>query len=261
MGISSIYTSMKCRCGKTLMWLLATNVATFLLLHIVALVSHQVGKPWLVQTCLEQIMVSGGWHGLLYKPWSLATYMFTQYEFLHLLMNMLALWVFAMQMIDSHRRLLTAYLIGGVAGGICAAAAQQIGSEPTVVAGASASIAAVMTAVTTLSPDRPLYLALVGEVRLIYITLAVVAFMVLCNLDAPIATHAAHFGGLLAGVTLGVIWHRRDVTSVVGQSPKTKACDLSLDELLDKMRKSGFNSLTSRERARLFDLSKNIGKR
>lgn len=253
MAISNLYISLRDKLGATLLWLMVANVAVFVALHILALSGN------IASTCLGEMMVSGGFQSLLYKPWSLFTYMFTQYEFLHLAMNMLGLWVFASLMADRPKQMLTAYIAGGLAGGLCAMAVQSAGVGDTAVAGASASISAIMAAATMLMPNKTLYLALIGELRLIYITIAIVVFMVLCNLEAPTVTHVTHAGGLIMGVVVGTIWRHK--SQMVKLHRKHAVSEESLDELLDKMRRSGFNSLTSSQRARLFELSKNIGKR
>ena len=57
---------------------------------------------------------------LLSRPWTLITYMFTHFNFLHILFNMLILYWFGRIFLQylTGRQLLTTYLIGGLAGAL-----------------------------------------------------------------------------------------------------------------------------------------------
>lgn len=57
---------------------------------------------------------------LLYQPWSLITYLFSELNFMRILGNMIWLWVFATVIEDlrGSNRILPIYLTGGVVGGL-----------------------------------------------------------------------------------------------------------------------------------------------
>ncbi len=106
------------------------------------------------------------------KPWTLITYCFTHYGFLHLLFNMLTLYWFGtlVQEFIGNRKLLNIYIIGGLASGLIyiaiynlLALSSQSGSihinniSPTIL-GASAAVYAVMFAAVALLPEYEFYL-------------------------------------------------------------------------------------------------------
>lgn len=82
--------------------------------------------------------------------------------------------------------------------------------------------------------------------------------------------HAAHAGGLLAGmgyayVLRGKTERKRGAQAAPAHremdTETATPCTDSLDQLLDKIRRSGFNSLTAVERARLIKISSNLQNR
>lgn len=259
MAISNLYASLRLRLGSALLWLIAINVAVYIGLHIVALVGGLFHRSEIATACLNQLIVRGGVSGLFARPWSLASYMFTQYDFLHLAMNMISLWCFAALCGSSYgRRLIYAYIIGGIAGGIGAIMVQQFSVDSMAVAGASASVMAVMAMVTAMHPNMRIELPMFGSTRLLNISVAIVLLLALCNADSPLATHITHLCGLVSGIALGLYW-RITPRPAVRPSQETECRD-SLDSLLDKIRRSGYGSLTAAQQRRLFDLSKTIGR-
>lgn len=157
--------------------------------------------------------------------------------------------------------------------------------------GASASVLAVVVATAVREPDYQVNFLFIGAVRLKYIAL----FMVLTDLlfmtsDNNAGGHIAHLGGALAGWWFASgLAHGHDATAWINRlidwicggmvvkrkfnkpkmkvhyGDKAKDYDYNarkrkqseeIDRILDKLRKSGYGSLTSDEKKSLFDASK-----
>jgi membrane associated rhomboid family serine protease len=144
---------------------------------------------------------------LLYKPWSLITYMFLHRDFFHFLFNMLGLFWFGRIFEDflNSRQFTFTYLMGGLFGGLLFIAfynifpAFQTSLYLATLLGASACVMAIVVAAATLLPDYTIRLLLLGDVQLKFLAL----FYVLINLVSIASTNAggaiAHLGGALLG--------------------------------------------------------------
>lgn len=141
----------------------------------------------------------------LLQPWQLVTYNFLHlgtdfWGLIHLLFNMLWLYWIGKEYeeLEGSHKLLAAYLIGGIGGGILTLAAYAILPGSVIVYGASASVLGVMTAVAVTYPYRSISLLFIGTVRLIYV---VIGFLVIDMLFIAGSRTAvtAHLGGALFG--------------------------------------------------------------
>lgn len=164
----------------------------------------------------------------------------------------------------------------------------------SVMVGASASILAIVTAVAYREPNYTMRLLLIGNVRLKYLALFVVLTDLLFLTSGNAGGHIAHLGGALAGLwfaaslSKGVdiaawinkildgfvllfdkkTWRRKPKMKVYYGNGKTirekdyeynakrKAQSDEIDRILDKLKKSGYDSLTTEEKKSLFDASK-----
>ncbi len=216
------------------------------------------------------------------RPWTLLTYMVTQVEFLPLFFNMLWLIWFGDILMSTlgQRHLLGLYLCGGVVGGLLYLAAASwvpaLCPPGSVLIGSSASVLAVMAATAFRSPDYTFHLFFIGDVRLKWIAvfMIVLAFIGLGGGNA--GGQVAHIGGVAFGSLQGLLLRRgidifgrhgrsrqqlrrrpAKVLSAIDQHRRDAA---RLDELLDKIRISGFNSLNKKEREELDRLSQKITK-
>lgn len=179
---------------------------------------------------------SGGGEGLLllwppgwelighpFHFWQLFSYQFLHGDLLHLLGNMLFLFVFGPAVEDRLGRIgfLAFYLIGGVA---AAGVHMLAGGEQTVVGylappvlGASGSVAAVTGAFLVLFPKadiRTLFLIfLIGVVTVPaywFILASIVIDVLMSSLSDGTVAHEAHIGGYLygAGISVLLLWRR-----------------------------------------------------
>lgn len=279
--------------GTTLVKFIFINVAVFVLVHIIGLIIYFfTGVPgselvayWLsLPADLEQ---------LLYRPWTIITYMFLHTGFIHLAFNMLIMYFggqIFLQFLDS-KKLLGTYLLGGIAGGILYILSFNLFPVFTPIVkgalalGASASVMAVLIAIAAYVPNFSVRLVLIGEVKLKYIALFYIVMDIISIPNGNAGGHLAHLGGAFFGfyfayqlrkgkdITVGInrllnylsaLFSGKQKMKVVYKKPgktksdmeynaQKKANQEKIDEILDKISKSGYDSLSKDEKAILFD--------
>lgn len=259
---------------SALVWLLAVNATVFVVLRAVASAGVICGHDEWAPQALAHLSLAPRNAMTLTDWWTWLTYMVTQYDASHLIFNMMWLAWFGMfmQCAAGNRGVVATYLAGGVMGGVAFIlwSTSADGSSTEGLVGASAAVMAVAVAVTITEPDKPVGIPLLGEWRLKWVSLVMIAVCVVCFSGYNPGSDAAHAGGALAGVVCGLYARRRRIgRSRVSVSPcvPPSTVDLSLtdsrllDALLDKIRRSGYDSLSPDERASLFNLSQRIEKR
>jgi membrane associated rhomboid family serine protease len=171
--------------------------------------------------------------------------------------------------------------------------AEIVLKSPSLV-GASASILAIVMATAYREPNYPVRLLLIGTVRLKYLALFVVLIDLMFLKSNNAGGHIAHLGGALAGLWFAAslrkgtditawinsisdgiawifnkkTWRRKPKMKVHyggGRTMREKDYDYNaqkkarsdeIDRILDKLKKSGYESLTTEEKKSLFDASK-----
>ena len=188
------------------------------------------------------------------------------------------------------------YLLGGLCGGLLYLLAFNVFPyfeayvHGSYLLGASASVLAIVVATAVRQPEYRVNFMLVGAVRLKYVALFMVVTDLLFVTSGNGGGHIAHLGGALAGWWFAASLQKGyDMTRWINQvidwfsggfrfktSPKKskmkverggRAADYDynsrkkqqseeIDRILDKLKKSGYSSLTTEEKKRLFDASK-----
>jgi len=248
--------------------IVAINVLVFLLVMVCG------------PNCLPWVGVSGSAAEWLRRPWTLFTYMFVQVDGWNLMCNMLLLWCFAQVLMISVRRSYVwwLYVAGGLCGGILYLIADVVGVPESGLVGSSASMLAVVTAATMRSPYYQLRLLLVGNIRLRWIALVVILVSMLVVIGGNFGSAIAHLGGVLAGFVWGWClryrgrdllapftrprYHRTEYSPAADKFKRNlrqvREDNTDLDLLLDKVRVSGYGSLTRQEREKLRTLSEKV---
>lgn len=245
---------------------------------------------------LSWIMLPADTMHLLKRPWTLLTHIFTHYQIFHLLFNMLWLYWFGriIQEFIGNKKILPLYVYGGLVGAALLIIAYNIfpglNSElPYVKAlGASAGVMAIVVAAATLVPDYTVFLFFLGAVRIKFIALFLVLLDLVSIPDPNSGGHIAHLGGMLFGyifirqLQVGHDWskpfnsflewmenlftkrkqprvvykteNRQPKKSGAGDFPKDQ--QQRVDEILDKIKRSGYDSLSKEEKEFLFKVSR-----
>ena len=141
-----------------------------------------------------------------FQLWQPVTYLFLHGGFLHIVFNMLALWMFGVELERTWgtRFFLKYYMVTGVAAGFTVIAGSLIfgGNSyviPTI--GASGAVYGILLAYALYFPNRPIYLYFVFPVPAKYFVMIVgaMAFFAAADGAGSGVSHAAHLGGLVAG--------------------------------------------------------------
>ena len=141
------------------------------------------------------------------QVWQVATYMFLHGGVFHILFNMLALWMFGVELerMWGSRFFAKYYFVAGIGAAfvhILASVSPLGGSAyviPTV--GASGAIYGILLAYAMYFPHRPIYLYFVFPIPAKYFVMIIgaIAFLAAADGSGSGVAHTAHLGGLLAG--------------------------------------------------------------
>ena len=145
-------------------------------------------------------------HGEL---WRLATYMFVHEGFFHILFNMLALWMFGVELERTwgSRYFVKYYFLCGIAAAMTTVllsfvpflGLDQLYFSRTV--GASGAVMGVLLAYALYFPNRPIYMYFVFPIPAKYFVAIIGAISLLSSMGGPGGgvAHTTHLGGLVAG--------------------------------------------------------------
>lgn len=280
--------------GGILTRLIFVNIAVFLLLRIVAIVITLGGGNadtlWIQWFELPSNVVM-----LLHRPWTLLTYMFAQYGIFHLLFNILWLYWFGrfFMYVNTPKQLFGLYIYGGLGGALLYLAAfntlPYFADYDGLLIGSSASVLAIVVATAWRMPDFRVGLLFFGNVSLKWIAVVIVMLSLLNVSGENAGGNIAHVGGALTGAAYGYLinsgtditsgfnklldriicyWRRILSSHRIKTKPKfrqyenengmTADEEASMDIILDKIKKSGYASLTDAERRRLFNASSKL---
>lgn len=224
---------------------------------------------------------------LLQKPWVLVSYFFMHATVLHLIFNMITLH-FSGQLFRTfftEKQLFGVYILGGLFAGCIYLISYFVFHNNGLLVGASGAIMAVLIAATTYSPFYLLRLPLIGIVKLWHIAFFI---LFLDFIQLPLQNtggHIAHLGGALFGfIFVKTLKNGNDLSLIVTNflnfisnlgTKKTKTpfqkihrnknpkpfseknvTQKQIDEILDKISKSGYESLTKQEKEFLFKAGK-----
>jgi len=230
---------------------------------------------------------------LMRCPWSIISYMFLHQNILHLIFNIL--WLFFSGKIFlslfSNKQLISTYILGGISGAILFIVSFNIfpvfenNINNSYAIGASASVLAIIIAIATKSPNYKIDLFIFGKIKLKHIAIASIVFDILSIPNGNAGGHIAHIGGALYGyiyvrqydkgndISSGFnniidyiysLFIKRSKIKKVYSNFNSEESYLKrklneqakIDKILDKISKSGYDGLTSKEKDMLFKASK-----
>ncbi len=141
--------------------------------------------------------------------WQLVTYMFLHGGIFHILFNMLALWMFGVELerMWGSRAFTKYYFVSGVGAALTTlilsftplAFADQLYYSLTI--GASGAVYGVLLAYAMYFPNRPIYIYFVFPIPARYFVMIMGAISLLSSMNGPGGgiAHTTHLGGLVAG--------------------------------------------------------------
>lgn len=273
--------------------LIFINVVVFLLIILLGLIGKITNQEYLFDLIKDKgFALQTNLSDLAVAPYGFITSIFSHFSPLHLLFNMVFLY-FAGNMFRqffSDRRMLHVYVVGGLAGGLAEVIAHQFMSQYPAIIGASGSIMALFIAMAVYRPNIQVSLFGIIPVKLYVIALIYVIADLAQTLTSDGTAHFAHLGGALIGFlsvqnlhsSSNIInWteslHQRILSYFANRKNKrpkmkaqkggrvvksdeeynmdAKAKQQKIDKILDKISKSGYESLTKAEKDFLFSQS------
>lgn len=198
------------------------------------------------------------------------TYMFTHGDLGHIFFNMLYLYfmgqIFAS--IVGEKRLWFTYLMGGLAGAaLFIILANVLYTDNAALLGASAGVTAVAVACAVYAPNMPVSLFFFGTFSLKWVVLIWFAVSTVIDFSVNTGGKVAHLGGAFFGLAYawqlkkGNDWmrlftFRRKIVPLKVKKEQAAQRRIEneekvLNEILDKINRSGYNSLTSQEKETL----------
>lgn len=282
------------RRGNAVQHFIYINVGFYLLYVLTELVFWLFGHSHIADHLSMWVQLPASLSSFIYKPWTLLTALFFHKNLLHIFFNML--WLYWLgNIFNEHMgntKSYQAYVLGGIFGGLLyiisfnvfPVFSQAVAYNHAY--GASAGVLAMVVAAATLLPSYPVHLFILGEVKLSYIALFSIALdLISISGSGNAGGHIAHLGGALFGFlfvkmqysnshipvyldrlterTLNIFKpkstlkiHYRTQTTYMRSTFNDNPSQQDIDAVLDKISKSGYESLNQKEKEILFKASK-----
>jgi membrane associated rhomboid family serine protease len=230
---------------------------------------------------------------VLFFPWTLITYAFLHAGFWHLFFNMMVLNFTSRLFLTffTQKQFLGLYLLSSVFAGLTFVCIYYfIGLQSNIV-GASAAVMAILVAATTYQPLMEIRLFLLGNVKLWHLTAVILLLDAMQIATDNSGGHISHLAGAAFGfIYIKLLQNGTDLSIIVTKivdffvnlfQPKKKTpfkkvhvnprksninsqskivikdkSQQQIDEILDKISQSGYDSLTAEEKEFLFKVGK-----
>lgn len=174
-------------------WIIILNVAVFILRFLVQKVG---GAPFDETFGLVPVLISKQ-----FFLWQFVTYLFLHADPMHLLFNMLALWMFGCELERywGRKSLVRYYLLTGVGAGVCSYLFDPVAMTNTV--GASGAIFGLLLAYGVIFSERLIYIYFLFPIKAKYFVMIMGALELYFVLSStrPGISATAHLGGMLIG--------------------------------------------------------------
>lgn len=226
------------------------------------------------------------------KPWTFLTYAFFHDSFLHLFFNMIVLNFASYLFLTffSAKQYLGVYILSAVFAGLIFALGFNLLQLSGAIVGASAAIMGLLMAATTYNPLMEVRLLLVGNVKLWHVTAVIIILDLMQFRLGNSGGHISHLAGAFFGfVYVKLLQNGTDLSKIISsvldffanlfKKPSTPFKKVhknykkpigkpvskivvkdkkqqQIDEILDKISQSGYDSLNQEEKEFLFQAGK-----
>lgn len=281
---NSIFTDLKkvFKSDNYLYQIIIINAVIFVLLNVILAATPIESHP----STLRYFGLSADLNQYFWRIWTYFSYMFTHVAFNHLFFNMLLLYMIGRIFADLYGnvRFLETYIYGGLLGGILFVASAYVAPSMSVshyLIGASAAVMSVVVAIGFLQPEYMLHI-FTFKVPLKYVVLIAFITSTILYLDKNTGGKMAHFGGAAYGFLFAYYLKRgtnindpitkffKSFTTILGpgkmkvvhkntkfnKEKQDRVKQEEIDKILDKISKSGYDSLTKVEKDFLFKFGK-----
>ena len=271
---------------KLIFWNAALFILPWLLFGLLSLVGINIDY-------VQFVSLSSNPANLMWKPWSLLTYAFFHAGIMHIIFNLLVL-NFAGRLFMTYftgKQLLGLYVLSAIFAGVIYILIFYILNISAPLVGASAAIMAILVATTTYNPMMELRLLIIGNVKLWHVTAVIILIDLMQIRSDNMGGHISHLAGALFGfIFIKLLQNGTDCSKIVStvlnfftnlfrkkestpfrkvhknySKPVEKSISKivtkdksqqQIDEILDKISQSGYDSLTKEEKEFLFKVGK-----
>lgn len=274
--------------------LLYINIAIFLLFKTITVFGFLFNINDTNNFVESYLSLPSNLSDLVKKPWTIITYMFVHKDFFHLLFNMVWFHLGSKLFLQyfNGKQLISTYILGGIFGGLIYIIA--FNSFPVFydvvfnskVMGASASVLAIFIAIASYTPNIHISFPFIGNIKLKHIAITLVVLDFLSISPENPGGHISHLGGALfgyvyilllkKGTDLSINFHnllsyfnfsKKPTLTRVHKKRRSRKTDddyrnekanrqEKINFILEKISKSGYDSLTKEEKELLFKESK-----
>ena len=230
---------------------------------------------------------------ILFFPWTLLTYAFLHSGFWHLFFNMLVLNFSSRLFLTffTQKQFFGLYILSAIFAGFAFATVFYFMNIQTNIVGASAAVMSILVATTTYQPLMVVRLFLLGNVKLWHLTAVIILLDAMQVLAENSGGHVSHLAGAVFGIVyIRLLQNGTDLSNIVTSiinfftnlvaptkkqtfrkvhvNPKKPAVkkeskvvikdksQQQIDEILDKISQSGYDSLNAQEKEFLFKAGK-----
>jgi len=260
------------------------NVIVFLVTYLFKTISFLTGID--ESFIVTWFALSPYFSTLIIKPWTIISYGFLHEGLIHILFNLFILYFIGNLFLDyfNRKQFLVYYFLGVIFGGMVFMLSYNyfpaLKTRETFLVGASAGVTSIIIGVASLIPNYALRFRFIGDIKLLYIAIILIAIDIIQIPNGNAGGHLAHLGGALIGFLLTtrlnkgkslILWmesllqpkqksplstvHRREKTSVQKKESSNDR-QKKIDEILDKISKSGYDALSKEEKDFLFKVGK-----
>ncbi len=277
--------------------IIVVNVAVFVVLGIARLVYFLLNDLQAFDVVTVYVGLSPHIPTTILRAWTFITYAFVHLSFFHLLFNMMVLYWMGLIFTEylGEKKIWPLYLMASWTGGLMYILIYNlfpvfhVSSFSPPMIGASAGVLGIVLATATLLPDYTVVLILIGSVRLKWIALALIVIDIISIPFGNAGGHIAHIGGALFGIVfIKALQNGNDLSSwwiwmtslfnsknksrrylkaeqggqVYRKQEQSKStveqnAQQRIDSILDKISRSGYESLSQEEKTFLFNYSNN----
>lgn len=253
--------------------LIAVNILIFFILNVSIGVFN-------TEVIANQLLLPLNLNIFVYKPWTLFTYMISHVGLGHVFYNMLLLYFSAQLFLRflTQEKLLYLYIASGITGGVILLVLSAI--FPATFAGShlfgsSAAMLGIVASIAVYRPNMPVMFFGIIEMKYKYMALIIFVSYTIIDFNINTGGKISHFGGALFGLMFGYFLKQgKDILSfsflklkrkpllqvvqnnrTITNTPNSASQQHTLDSLLDKISKIGYDNLSKAEKELLFKLS------
>ena len=239
-----------------------------------------------VKDLISQVALPSNTDLLIKKPWTLITYMFIHIDIFHLVINLLWLYFSGIIFLKylSEKKILSIYLMGGIIGAFFYLLALNLIpsfdsiKNHSLAIGASSSVLAVLCVISCHVPNYPINIFINKNFKIKHLALIAIIIDIMSIPKGNAGGHIAHLGGAFYGC-LYVILLKKNINvnylldKIVSKfsfhmpkhptnryyendyeyNARKNKENAEVDEILDKINKSGYDSLSKKEKEKLFN--------